>query len=142
MLTALTSSMPQEDCCESELVARHVGLDYASSKLPPSGSVKSTSRHEVYRDDKVHVLAEKCKTCIFRPVNDGRIQGLQPGRVAGMVQDARANESVIVCHDTLYRPDVRPAVCRGFFDLPRQPAPLQIADRLGYIAYDPPPSDS
>ena len=96
-------------------------------------------RLEVYREGLVHVLVAQCKSCIFRSVNDGRIQGLQPGRVAGMVQEARANESVIVCHDTLYRTDVRPAVCRGFFDLPRRPAPLQIAERLGFVEYDPVP---
>lgn len=96
-------------------------------------------RAEVYRDGKVHVLAERCASCIGRSVNDGRIVGLRPGRVAGMVQDARAANSVIPCHSTLYGQAEGPAVCRWYFDLPHQPAVLQIADRLGMITWDNPP---
>jgi hypothetical protein len=94
-----------------------------------------------YRDGRVHVLAEPCGSCIFRSVNDGRIAGLEPGRVAGMVQDARAADSAIVCHSTLYREDVRPAVCRGFFDLPRSTQPLQVAERLELVVFDPVPAE-
>lgn len=97
--------------------------------------------HEVYRDGKVHVLAEKCASCIFRSVNDGRIQGLSPGRVAGMVVEAREAESVIPCHATIYTDEVKPAICRGYFDLPRRPGVLQIAERLGFIEFDTPPQE-
>lgn len=97
------------------------------------------AEHEVYRDGKVHVLAEKCESCIFRSVNDGRIRGLRPGRVAGMVLEARNAESVIPCHATLYTDEVKPAICRGYFDLPRRPGLLQVAERIGIIEYDPPP---
>lgn len=46
-----------------------------------------------------------------------------------MVKDATKNESAIICHSTLTGDN---AVCRGFFD--KHPtAPLQIAERLGFI---------
>lgn len=92
--------------------------------------------HDVYRDGKVHVLAEECETCVFRPGNRMR---LEPGRLAGMVRDAKRADSTIVCHSTLYRTDgVRHAACRGFFD--RHPTtPLQVAERLGCVEYDPVP---
>lgn len=99
------------------------------------------SYHPVYRGGKVHVLAEKCASCIFRSVNDGRIKGLAPGRVAGMVVEARNNESVIPCHLTIYTDEVKPAVCRGYFDLPIKPAALQIAERLNLIEWDTPPEE-
>lgn len=96
-------------------------------------------QHQVFRDGNVHVLEAKCSSCIFRSVNDGRIQGLRPGRVAGMVQEARADESVIPCHSTIHVRGVKPAVCRGFWDLPRRGYLLQIAERLGRVVYDKPP---
>lgn len=94
---------------------------------------------KVYRGGKVHVLSEQCASCIGRSVNDGRIRGLRPGRVAGMVRDARAHDSAITCHSTLYGQADGEAVCRWFFDLPHKPAPLQVAERLGMIAWDDPP---
>jgi hypothetical protein len=84
---------------------------------------------KVYRDGRVHVMAKMCATCIFRP---GNAMQLQPGRVAGMVQEAVRHDSCITCHDTL---DGKQAVCRGFFDK-HATAPLQIAQRLGFIEYD------
>jgi hypothetical protein len=79
-----------------------------------------------YRNGRVHVCAERCATCIFRPGN--RMQ-LQRGRVRQMVDEAKANESAITCHATLTGEQ---AVCRGFFELhPTQP--LQIAEWLGII---------
>jgi len=100
--------------------------------------------HEVYRDGTVHVLSAECASCIFRSVNDGRIQGLMPGRVAGMVLEARADQTVIPCHMTIRRDDVQPAICRGYFDrnADRIDA-LQIAQRLDMVTYDdPPPKES
>lgn len=67
-------------------------------------------KHNVYRDGKVHVQREMCSTCIFRP---GNIMHLQSGRVRGMVDEAKDDESAIVCHQTL---DGDNAVCRGFYD--------------------------
>jgi hypothetical protein len=99
----------------------------------------------------VRVLAEMCATCIFRP---GNLMQLQPGRVRGMVAATRPSRdhrrqptaSHIPCHDTIYREDVRPAICRGFFDLPDRPnSPrpqlLQVGDRLGWWVYVDPPGE-
>jgi hypothetical protein len=73
-----------------------------------------------------------CETCVFRP---GNLMHLARGRLAEMVTEATANESAIICHSSLYRSGVDNAVCRGFFDRHRT-RPLQIAERLGLIAWD------
>lgn len=88
-------------------------------------------RNLIYREGKVHVLAEKCETCIFRP---GNRMDLRPGRVREMIAAARRDESAIVCHSTLGK---RAAVCRGFYDLEPEPitSTLQIAKRLGYLQF-------
>ena len=83
--------------------------------------------HNIYRDGKVHVMAEQCPTCIFRP---GNRMGLKRGRVRAMVDEATEHDSTIVCHATLGTD--QHACCRGFFDL-HPTAPLQIADRLGLV---------
>jgi hypothetical protein len=46
-------------------------------------------RGNVYRNRQVHVLAEQCATCIFRP---GNLMELCPGRVRGMVAEATAKD--------------------------------------------------
>ena len=84
---------------------------------------------KVFRDGKVHVRACMCSTCIFRP---GNLMRLEAGRVKQLVRDATRADSCIPCHETLSR---KQAVCRGFFD--RHPtAPLQIADRLGFVVFE------
>jgi hypothetical protein len=93
------------------------------------------SYHPVYRDGKVHVVSEKCKSCIFRSVNDGRIQGLEPGRVSGMVLGARANDSVIPCHNTIYDGKDEPAICRGYWDLPVRPEILDLAEQMDVVEW-------
>jgi hypothetical protein len=85
-------------------------------------------KHNVYRDGKIHVCAEKCATCIFRP---GNLMALQSGRVRGMVDAAKRDGSTIVCHATL---DGDNAACRGFFDRHKTP-PLQVAERLDLIEW-------
>jgi hypothetical protein len=90
--------------------------------------------HKIFRDDRVHVCARMCKTCIFRP---GNLMDLEDGRVEEMVQIATEGNSTIVCHSTLDDPDTALA-CRGFFD--RHPTQsLQIADRLGFVTFVDPP---
>ncbi len=72
------------------------------------------SKHNVYRDGKIHVMSEECKTCIFRPATrpvDGK-------RVAEMVTDTM-NEpgATVICHSTLYGPEpAEHAICRGWYD--------------------------
>ncbi|MET9353584.1 hypothetical protein ABZY14_11365 [Streptomyces sp. NPDC006617] len=62
----------------------------------------------------VRVCAHRCSTCIFR---SGNLMHLEPGRVAGMVKKAVANEGHIVCHKTLGTDT--PAICEGFANHPR-----------------------
>jgi len=67
----------------------------------------------VFRDGKVHVCAEKCSTCIFRP---GNLMSLGPGRVKDMVDACLADPDGagnIPCHQTLGGDQ---AICRGFYD--------------------------
>lgn len=81
-----------------------------------------------YRDGKVHVHREMCATCVFRP---GNLMRLRPGTLRSLVDDNRAEESAIICHET-YECDN--AVCFGFFE--RYPTqPLQIAERLDLIEW-------
>lgn len=54
-----------------------------------------------------------------------------------MVDDARRDESTIVCHETLRAWDghgTKPAACHGFFKR-FATTPLQIAARLGVIEW-------
>lgn len=91
-----------------------------------------------YRDGEVHVLEDKCETCIFRP---GNLMMLQPGRVKGMVEESIREDTAITCHSTLYGQTENEAVCRGFFDsYAAQTAPLRAAVAMGIVAYDPVPS--
>ena len=89
-----------------------------------------------YRDGKVHVLAEQCATCIFRP---GNLMRLSPGRVKGMVDAAVAEDSSITCHSTLYDDAVKPAVCHGFYDK-YDTLPLRLAAATGRTEFDPAPA--
>ena len=96
------------------------------------------SYHPVAREDGVHVLSEKCETCIFRPHN---LMQLQQGRVKGMVEGAIEDQGTIPCHSTIYDPDVEPAICRGFWDSYRDRVDLlQLAERLDAVVYDNPPN--
>ena len=88
-------------------------------------------KHNVFRDGKVHICKRMCSTCVFRP---GNLMHLEPGRVDGMVADAVASDSTIVCHQTLDGPN---AGCRGFYDRHATP-PLQIAVRLGMVEWTEP----
>lgn len=86
-----------------------------------------------YRGERVHVCSTKCRTCIYRP---GNLMRLQPGRVQVMEQEAIASGGAIICHKTL---DGDNAVCRGFFDVAKHEVQaLQVAERLGVIAWDDP----
>lgn len=91
------------------------------------------SKRDAWRDGRVHVLAEQCSTCIFRPGNPMR---LQPGRLRCMVREALERDSTIICHSTL-GPSGN-AICRGFFDA-YDTTPLQLARRLNLIEFDPTP---
>jgi hypothetical protein len=62
---------------------------------------------------------------------------LQEGRVESMVSESIAEGGAIICHATL---DIDNAVCRGFFDVHKHDVQaLQLAERLGALAFDSPP---
>jgi hypothetical protein len=87
------------------------------------------SKHNVYRDGKIHVLREQCATCIFRA---GNRMHLQRGRVRGMVDEVKATDGCIPCHKTL---DGDNAICRGQFDIHPTPT-IELAKALDMIEYD------
>lgn len=90
--------------------------------------------HPVFREGIVHVMREQCSTCIFKP---GNLMSLQPGRVAQMVRDAKAGDSVIPCHHTIHVRDERPAICRGYWDRHHTDVwTLRLANDMGIVQFD------
>lgn len=86
-------------------------------------------KHNAATAEGVHVMAQRCETCIFKP---GNLMRLGAGRVKEMVTEATGNDSAIICHKTL--DTEQNAVCRGFFDrFPTQP--LQVAQRLEMVIW-------
>jgi hypothetical protein len=92
------------------------------------------SRTNVYRAGKVHVMAQLCDTCIFRP---GNLMSLESGRVEHMVKTCIRNEGVIPCHKTTHGSDPRgEAICRGFFEKHKADiSVLQMAERMNCIKW-------
>ncbi len=87
----------------------------------------------IYRSGKVHVMAEKCSTCIFRP---GNLMTLQPGVVKQMVEESVAEGGSITCHKTLNGMPLadQRAVCRGFYDAHGHRVPaLELAEAMKII---------
>jgi hypothetical protein len=92
--------------------------------------------HNVFRDGKVYVCDDLCETCVFRP---GNLMHLQPGRLRGMVDQAKNGGSAIVCHSTLEE-GVDNAICRGYWDRHKDDvAALTIAEKIGIVEEVPPP---
>jgi len=59
---------------------------------------------------------------------------LAEGRVEGMVEEAVANESVIVCHDTTHGQAEQELVCRGYFERhARHVVALRLAVAIGCV---------
>lgn len=86
---------------------------------------------------QVHVLAERCSTCVFHP---GNLMHLHPGRLKDLIDTNVRNDSALTCHSTLPNNDSRaqPAVCRGFYDA-YPTMPLKVARALDAVTYDPAP---
>jgi hypothetical protein len=89
-------------------------------------------RRNAYRDGHVYVCRELCSTCVFRP---GNLMRLRSGRVRQMVDEAKADDSAIICHKTL---DGDSAVCRGFFDR-YSTIPLRLAQAFDVLEEVDPP---
>ncbi len=87
---------------------------------------------------KSRLLSRQCDTCIFRP---GNPMHLDPGRLHEMVTEALAQQSFVICHDTLPYgpcPDAAPAICRGFHDRYTTTRLRLIAHLFGFLECEPP----
>lgn len=96
--------------------------------------------HDIYRDGRVHVLAEACETCIFKP----HTRPVDGARVAEMVRATRNEHGATVpCHHTLYGMAEHNAICRGWWDrFAKDDHILRTAMRWDMIEYDSlPPED-
>lgn len=87
------------------------------------------------RGGRIHVKAERCDTCVFRPGNRMR---LEPGRLADLVQRNIDAGAALVCHKTTYEQGEGEALCRGFVDAYEDEVPaLRLAAALGLYADEP-----
>lgn len=85
----------------------------------------------VYSDGKVHVMAERCSTCVFRP---GNLMNLEPGRLKQMVDQSVADGGGITCHKTIYGGAEQEATCRGFLETHGDKVPaFRLAEAMGII---------
>lgn len=93
-----------------------------------------------YRGGRIHVLAQRCSTCVFRP---GNLMYLEPGRLADLIEQNRSRDTALTCHQTLVNNadyDADPAVCRGYFDAYQHDiTPLRMAVTMNLIEEDPTP---
>lgn len=93
-----------------------------------------------YRGGRVHVLTEKCSTCVFRP---GNLMSLAAGRLKDLADDNRRADTALTCHQTLpyNHYEAEPAICRGYFDAyAEEITPLRMAVAIGIIEQDQPPT--
>jgi hypothetical protein len=77
-----------------------------------------------YRDGQLHVLAEQCSTCVFRP---GNLMNLGPGALQRIVDANLRDNSALTCHQTLPygpKPQDEGAVCRGYWDAYKDRSPI------------------
>jgi hypothetical protein len=93
------------------------------------------AEHNIFRDGKVHVLSEKCATCIFNP----HTRPVSGARVAEMVRETLDEDgATVVCHSTLYGDEN--AICRGWYDRLGDRDPIiGLAQAMDVIEEVPPP---
>jgi hypothetical protein len=87
---------------------------------------------------KTRRLSRQCPTCIFHP---GNPMHLEPGALKDLIDSALAQDSYVVCHETLpgmAPPGYAPAVCRGFHDRYTTGSLRVIARLWGFVDVDPP----
>lgn len=83
-----------------------------------------------FHDGKVHVMPEKCSTCVFK----GNLMHLQPGRIKDLVQTNLERDTAFACHQTLYGQREQEAICRGYFDRYKEEVtPLRFAVAMDVI---------
>ena len=85
---------------------------------------------DTYRDGKVHVVSERCNTCIFSP---GK-RFVEGKRVAELVSETKDEPgSTVTCHKTIYN-DLDNAICRGWYDhFAKQDPILRLAKAMEII---------
>lgn len=112
------------------------------SNVEDEYSEEPPSKHNIYRDGKVHLLSEMCGTCIFNP----HTRPVSGARVAGMVRDTmeEGEGATVVCHSTLYNADGKEdqehAICRGWYDrMAGRDNVLRLAAAMNVIEEVPPP---
>lgn len=84
----------------------------------------------IYRDGKVHVLAEQCSACLLSP---GRI--VSGARAAQIVRDTKDDPgATFICHKAQLAGE--DAICRGWFDRlgDRDPI-LRLAATVGVLEF-------
>lgn len=100
---------------------------------------------EPYRDGRVHVMAEKCSTCVFRP---GNVMHLPPGRLKELTDHVQESGAPFSCHQTLPYAGAEhvefyggAALCAGAVENYGDDSPqIQLARALDVITYvDPAP---
>lgn len=100
---------------------------YDDEDGPQPGSVL-----EMEEGAAVWVMADRCATCVYRP---GNLMNLMPGRLPQLTRENLERQSHLTCHSTLLygtSTRLRPAVCRGFADLPAAPT-RSLALRTGLL---------
>jgi hypothetical protein len=91
-----------------------------------------------YRDGKVHVLSEKCETCIFNAAT--RFVSSAGG--ADLVRETQEKGvgGHVVCHSVIIA-GADDAICRGFFDrFKKRDVVLRMAVAMDVIKEVPPPA--
>jgi hypothetical protein len=93
---------------------------------------------DVYRDGTVHILSERCDTCIFRP---GDPIALGPDWLRDFIASIPP-DGFVTCHDTLAQMRIFKgdrydgnAVCRGFYDSSRRSVLLDAAVHAGLVTW-------
>lgn len=91
-----------------------------------------TRKRQPYSDGKVHVMAERCSTCVFHA---GNLMRLEEGRLKDLLEQNLERDTALICHKTIYEPEyVQKAVCRGFYDAyASEVTPLRMAIALDVI---------
>jgi hypothetical protein len=92
---------------------------------------------DIFRDNRVHVLADLCSSCIFKPHH----RPVEGARVAELVRDTRDEAGATVpCHKTLYGQTEHNAICAGWWQrfAHRDPI-LGMAIAMDIVEFDPAP---
>lgn len=89
-----------------------------------------------YHDGMIHVVSEKCGTCVLRP---GNLMHLQEGRLKDLIETNLRADTAFACHQTIYGGAEQEALCRGYVDAYGDSVtPVRVARLFGAIKEVPP----